>query len=231
METLRSRPRALRKPAPHYDRTPHPAKERSVPRTSRLAATCALLAASAAHAQPHTTHLAADVRPGHYVVEPAHTQILFAVDHLGFTTYYGSFANASGTLDLAADAAADRLAISVPMGSVSTTSSRLVSELVGTDWLDATKFPDARFTSTAITRTGDATADITGDFTLHGVTHPLTLHARFVGAGVNPLDQAYTVGFSATGSFHRSEYGVAKYVPLVGDEVSLTLSGAFERKN
>lgn len=202
-----------------------------MPRLFHLAATAALLAANGAHAQTPASHVAADVKPGHYVVEPSHTQILFGVDHLGFTTYYGSFAGASGTLDLAPDATADKFAISVPTASVATTSSKLVSELVSADWLDATKFPTASFTSTGVVRTGAATADITGDFTLHGVTRPLTLHARFVGAGINPLDQHYTVGFSATGTFQRSQFGVAKYVPLVGDQVSLTLSGAFEKKN
>lgn len=194
-------------------------------RLSRLAASAlaAALATTAAHA--------ADApRLGHYVVEPSHTQILFGVNHLGFTTYYGWFADASGTLDLAASAGADKLAITVPTGSVKTTSDKLVGELVGAEWLDATKFPDATFASTEVMRTGATTADITGDFTLHGVTRPLTLHAHFMGAGVNPLDHNYTVGFSATGSFKRSVFGVAKYVPLVGDEVSLTLSGAFELK-
>ncbi len=200
-------------------------------RLFHLAATAALLTTSVAHAQTAASHVAADVKPGHYVVEPDHTQILFGVDHLGFTTYYGSFAGASGTLDLAPDPAADKLAISVPTASISTTSSKLVSELVSADWLDATKFPTASFTSTGIVATGAATADITGDFTLHGVTRKLTLHARFVGAGINPLDQHYTVGFSASGSFRRSQFGVARYVPLVGDEVSLTLSGAFEKKD
>lgn len=194
-------------------------------RLTRLAvpALAAALGVTAAHA-------AEAPRLGHYVVEPSHTQILFGVNHMGFTTYYGWFAGASGTLDLAADASADQLAVTVPTGSVKTTSDKLVGELVGAGWLDATKFPDATFTSTRVVRTGDTTADITGDFTLHGVTRPLTLHAHFVGAGVNPLDHNYTVGFSATGSFLRSQYGVAKYVPLVGDEVSLTLSGAFELK-
>ncbi len=206
-----------------------------MPRLSPLAAAPALvvaLTATASHAQPApATHLAADVKPGHYVVEPGHTQILFGVNHMGFTTYYGWLSGASGTLDLATKAAADKLAITVPTGSVKTTSDKLVGELVGTEWLDATQFPQASFTSTKVVRTGAATADITGDFTLHGVTKPLTLHAHFVGAGINPLDQAYTVGFSATGTFRRSQWGVTKYVPLVGDEVSLTLSGAFEMKS
>ena len=77
--------------------------------------------------------------------------------------------------------------------------------------------------------TGARTADITGALTLHGVTQPLVLHARFNGAGVNPLDHAYTSGFEATGVIRRSEFGVAKYVPLVGDEVTLTISAAFEK--
>ena len=178
-----------------------------------------------------TTAQAADApRTGHYVVEPSHTQILFGVNHMGFTTYYGWFSDAAGTLDLASNAGADQLAITVPTSSIKTTSDKLVGELNGPEWLDTTKFPQAGFTSTKVVRTGPTTADITGDFSLHGVTKPVTLHAQFVGAGVNPLDHNYTVGFSATGTFKRSQFGVAKYVPLIGDEVSLTLSGAFELK-
>ncbi len=71
---------------------------------------------------------------------------------------------------------------------------------------------------------------MTGDFTLHGVTRPLTLHASFNGAGVNPLSKAYTVGFQGTGVIRRSDFGVTKYVPLVGDEVRITISAAFEKR-
>jgi polyisoprenoid-binding protein YceI len=65
--------------------------------------------------------------------------------------------------------------------------------------------------------------------TLHGVTKPLTLHATFVGAGVNILDHKETIGFQLTGTLKRSEFGVSKYVPLIGDAVSLTIAAAFER--
>ena len=198
-------------------------KECSVQRLSRLA----FPAFAAAFAAATAAHAADATRTGHYVVEPEHTQILFGVNHLGFTTYYGWFSGASGTLDLATDPASDQLAITVPTASVTTTSAKLDGELTGPAWFDAARFPQASFTSTSVTSTGPTTA---GTLTLHGVTRPLVLHASFVGAGTNPLDHAYTVGFSATGSFRRSEFGVNKYVPLVGDEVSLTLSGAFEMK-
>lgn len=189
----------------------------------RLLALAALVATPAlAQPAPH---------PGHYVVEPSHTQILFGVNHLGFTTYYGWFSGASGTLDLQPDPAADRLAITVPTASVTTTSAKLDGELTGPAWFDVARFPQVGFVSTDVTRTGPTTADIAGTLTLHGVARPIVLHASFVGAGVNPLSQAYTVGFSATGTIMRSDYGVSRYVPLVGNEVSLTLAGAFERRD
>ena len=84
--------------------------------------------------------------------------------------------------------------------------------------------------SRTVTSTGAGRADVLGDFTLHGVTKPLVLHVRFNGAGVNPLDKSYTAGFEARGAFKRSAYGVSTYVPLVGDDVELTLSGAFEKR-
>ena len=80
-----------------------------------------------------------------------------------------------------------------------------------------------------MTPTGPSTARIAGELTLHGVTRPVTLDARFVGAGTNPLDRSYTVGFEARGVIKRSDFGVSKYVPLVSDAVTMTLSGAFTK--
>ena len=81
-----------------------------------------------------------------------------------------------------------------------------------------------------MTPTGPDSATIEGDLTMHGVTKPITLSAKFIGAGTNPLKKVYTIGFDATGSVKRSEFGVTKYVPLIGDEVELSLHGAFEKK-
>ncbi len=173
----------------------------------------------------------AQVQAGRYAVEPQHTQIEFAISHMGFTTYYGHFSNASGSLQLSpADPAASQLEIAVPVGTVSTTSDKLDEELKSPDWLDATHFPQMTFRSTKIVPSGADAAEVTGDLTLHGVTKPVTLHARFVGAGTNPLDKKYTVGFQIGGEINRSDFGVKTYVPLIGDAVQLTISGAFERQ-
>ncbi len=86
------------------------------------------------------------------------------------------------------------------------------------------------FKSEKVTPTDKNAADIEGQLTLHGVTRPLTLHATFNGAGVNIMDKHYTVGFNATGHIKRSDFGVKTYVPLIGDDVDLTLSAAFEKQ-
>jgi polyisoprenoid-binding protein YceI len=174
----------------------------------------------------------AAVQPGTYVVEPVHTRILFSVSHMGFTTWYGDFSHASGSLTLdPKQSANDRLQVSVPIATVSTTNAKLDGELKSANWLDAASFPTAQFVSRKVTPVGEKNADVFGDLTMHGVTHPVTLHATFNGAGINPLDKAYTVGFDARGFISRSAFGVTKYVPLVGDRVQIILSAAFERKS
>lgn len=174
----------------------------------------------------------AAVEAGAYAVEPIHTRILFAVSHLGFTTWYGDFTGASGSLVLnPKQLAAARFEANVPIASVTTTNAKLDGELKGPNWFDASRFPTARFVSRKVTPTGPNRADVEGDLSLHGVTHPVTLHVTFNGAGVNPLDKAYTVGFDARGTISRSAFGVARYVPLVGDRVQLILSAAFERRS
>ncbi|GAN61839.1 hypothetical protein AA0313_1671 [Acetobacter indonesiensis NRIC 0313] len=171
------------------------------------------------------------VESGTYKVEPGHTQVVFSLLHFGFTHYSGLFSDVSGTLTLnSAHPAASKLEVSIPVSSVQTTSDKLTAELKEADWFDAAKYPAATFVSTQVTPDGKGGATITGNFTLHGVTKPITLQAHYVGSGVNPMDKAYTVGFQATGVIKRSDYGVKTYVPMVGDDVALTIAGAFEKQ-
>lgn len=193
-------------------------------------ASLAFAGAALAQTPPPPSHDPASVQPGAYAVEPYHTRIVFSVNHMGFTTYYGDFTGASGQLSLdPAHPAASAVSVSIPTASVSTTNAMLDSELKGADWFDAAKFPAITFKSTAVQPTGPTTARITGDLTLHGVTRPVVLDARFNAAGVNPLDKAYTVGFDAVAHIRRSDFGVSKYVPLVGDAVDVQISAAFEK--
>lgn len=171
-----------------------------------------------------------DVSSGAYAVESSHTQIGFSVLHFGFTYYSGQFSGVTGTLQLdAAHPEASHLNVTIPISSVSTTSTVLTGELKEADWFDVAKYPDATFVSTQVRKTSADEALVTGNLTLHGVTHPEVLHVHFVGAGVNPMDKAYTVGFQAETTIHRSDFGVKKYVPYVGDDVKLTIAGAFEK--
>jgi polyisoprenoid-binding protein YceI len=170
-----------------------------------------------------------DVKAGDYLVEPYHTQILFSVSHFGLSNFSGVVTGASGSLMLdPAHPAGSKLDVSVDAATILTPVEKLTGELRGAEWLDAEKYPKATFVSTKVIPTGAGQATIEGNFTLHGVTRPLTLHARFVGAGVNPITKGYTVGFDGEGAIKRTEFGVTKYAPMIGDTVHLTIHAAFE---
>ncbi len=174
---------------------------------------------------------ATPVPAGTYSVESHHTQAMFAINHMGFNDFFGVIPNATGSLTLdPANPAAARLDVRLPVAAISTTNNILDGELKGPSWLDAAQFPEIRFTATKVTLTGARAARIDGNLTLHGVTKPITLDATFGGAGTNPMSKAFTIGFSATGVIKRSDFGVTKYVPLIGDEVRLTITAAFEKQ-
>ena len=97
-------------------------------------------------------------------------------------------------------------------------------------WFDAEKFPTMRFVSTKVVKTGERTADVTGNLTLHGVTRPVTLKATFKAAAVNPMNKIYTIGFNAKGVIKRTDFGVSKYAPLVSDETTIAITAAFEKQ-
>src|SRR5690606_36696525 len=89
-----------------------------------------------------------------------------------------------------------------------------VAALRGAQWLDAAKYPKMTFQSTSIGMTGATSARVTGDFTMHGVTKPVTLDVAFNGgyAG-HPMDPNARIGFSSCGFLDRSEFGIRYGIP------------------
>lgn len=172
-----------------------------------------------------------DVTAGTYMVEPGHTQVEFTVGHMGISPFTGVFSNAEGSMTLdPANLSATKLNVSIPIDSVQTTSAKLTEELNSAEWLDAAKYPKAEFRSTGVTKTGADTANIAGNLTLHGVTKPVTIKAKFYGAAMNPMSKKASIGFVGTTTIKRSEFGVDKYVPLISDETVLTIHAAFEKQ-
>lgn len=177
--------------------------------------------------QPDTSR----ITTGTYAIEPAHTQVLFAVDHMGFSVFHGFLSGASGSLVLdATNPDATKLSVAIPTASIHTTVDKLTGELVEPDWLDAAHFPTATFTSTKVTPGPNDTAMVDGTLTLHGVTKPERLMVHFRGAGTNPYSKAPTIGFDGRISIERSQFGVSKLLDLVSDHVELTISAAFEKQ-
>lgn len=187
----------------------------------------AVLLSSAAQAQ--TTQVPAAVKAGAYKLDPDHSKVTWSVTHLGFSTYVGQFAGATGTLKIdPANLAATELLVTIDANQVGTLSAGLDKHLKTPDFLDTAKFPTATFKATRVARTGERTADITGDLTLHGVTRPVVLNATFNQAGVNFVDKAYSLGFDAKGVIKRSEFGIGGYVPAISDEVTLHVAAEFK---
>jgi polyisoprenoid-binding protein YceI len=202
----------------------------------RLAAGAAALAvvsvaAVAVEAQDPFTRIPAEVRSGSYVLDPSHSKVTWSVSHLGFSTYVGRFDRVDATLGFdPAAPAASRLEVLVETGSVNSRVPVLDGALRGPGWLDTAAHPRATFRSTAVEVTAPSAGRVTGDLTLRGVMRPVALDVTFNGGADNLLTGRYTLGFSATTTIRRSEFGITNLVPAVGDEVTLEIQGEFLRQ-
>lgn len=177
---------------------------------------------------------------GQYRLEREHSRVLFKVNHLGFSTYIAPFTGVEATLDFDPEnPEAMKVQATIQAGSVETLypdpEFDFNGVITGPDLLDAAQFPTITFTSTAIERTGETTAKVTGDLTLHGVTRPVTLSVTYNGGwGHMPMDPAGArIGFSATGSLNRSDFGMGYGLPAPGttmgvwDEVKIEIEAEF----
>ncbi|HEY7977838.1 MAG TPA: YceI family protein [Rhizomicrobium sp.] len=166
-----------------------------------------------------------DAKKGTYKIDPSHTQIIFEIQHMGLSNFFGRFSKVSGQLvfDPAAPESS-ALSADVDMTAIDTHVSELDKDLV--DFFKADKFPTASFRATGISRTGDNTGTVTGDLTLAGVTKPVTLNVTFKGARNPPIPfQPYRIGFDGTATIHRADFGLthAIWSSMVGDDVTLLI--------
>lgn len=172
---------------------------------------------------------AARVVAGTYTVDPNHTQVLWTVDHMGISPLSGAFGASGGALEIdPARPSAAKVNVTFNVAEMSTTAPAFTKHLSSADFFEVAKFPTATFTSTAVQANGDS-AKITGNLTIKGITKPVTLDAKFFGAGENPMNKKLNVGFSARTSIRRSDFGLGYAVPVVADQVDLRIVGAFER--
>jgi len=195
------------------------------------------LASYAPFAAALDQNAAAPVPKGAYQVDKLHTSLVFRVDHLGFSAYTGRFSRVDAALDFdPARIATSRVDVTIDPRSIEADNapSAFLESLAGKDWLDAGRFPTMTFRSKTIEVTGTNTFRIHGDLTLHGVTRSIVLDARYNGGyASHPMEPKARIGFSATTTFKRSDFGVSKGIPApgttmgVGDEVQVVLETEF----
>ncbi len=168
---------------------------------------------------------------GAYTVNAGHTQVLFSILHLGLTDYFGRFDKISGTLNFDGNQPDhSSVNISIDMTSLDLPSARLTSDVKTV--FGVQQYPAATFKSTAITRTGPNSGQIAGLLTIRDVTKPVTLDATFNGGESSLLTGGYALGFRATGTIKRSDFGLTSMIwsSFVSDDVHLVIEAMFDQQ-
>ena len=160
-----------------------------------------------------------------YTIDPNHTQIEYTYSHFGFSHITGHLSNIEGDfLFDAKDPTKSSIQVDVPISTITVGVPALDTELRSDMFFDADKFPLATFQSTSVTSSAPDKLAVTGDLTIHGVTKPVTLDVTINKIGEHPMRGVAAVGFDATATIKRSDFGVSKYVPNVSDEVTLHIT-------
>lgn len=165
--------------------------------------------------------LAADT----YVIDGNHTQVRFEYSHFGLSTIVGLFTGISGEVVYdAADPSKSSVKASIPLQQVNTGVNDFNDHLRSADFFDVTKFPEATFTSTAVEAAGANRLKVTGDLRVRDITRQVTLDVTLNAQKQHPMTGKPAIGFDASGLVKRTELGVGKYAPNVGDEVKLSIT-------
>lgn len=162
---------------------------------------------------------------GTYQLDPTHTDVLAQWTHFGFSRPSAHFGISEGVLVYdAADVTKSSVQVILPISGIDSFVAKLDEHLKGGDFFDAGKFPNAGFKSTRVAAAGTNRLTVTGDLTIKDITKPVTLDVTLNGAGEHPMLKKQAIGFSATATLKRSDFGVGAFAPNVSDDVQLRIT-------
>jgi len=160
-----------------------------------------------------------------YKIDPTHTATVFSWNHFGFSTPSANFSDIQGVIKVDnAKPANSSVNVTIPLSSVNTNVPALDKEFQEEAWFNAAKYPNITFKSTKVETKDKKHFKITGDLTVKGVTKPVVLDAVLNKQGEHPMAKVPAIGFNATTSFKRSDFGLGNYVPNVGDKITVNIT-------
>ncbi|HTX41835.1 MAG TPA: YceI family protein [Acidobacteriaceae bacterium] len=160
-----------------------------------------------------------------WVPDKAHSEVDFSVLHMGLTRVHGKIGNIGGSIALnESDITKSTVSVTIDVNTVDTGVAARDNDLKGAHFFDVSQFPTATFVSTSVTKSGSGLT-VVGNLTLHGVTKPVTLNVEQPVGPVNGMGHKEHMGFSATTTLKRTDFGIAPNFPaaMVGDEIALTI--------
>ena len=160
-----------------------------------------------------------------FTIDPVHSGMKFEIEHLLVSTVAGRFTQFRGTVNLdQANVAQSAVEVVIDAASINTDESKRDTHLRSPDFFDVAKYPTLTFKSTAVSQTGPGRLNVTGTFTLHGVSRTIVIPVTQKGPVPGNAPGSQVIGFKGTVSLKRSEYGMDKMIGLVGDQVDITLN-------
>lgn len=166
----------------------------------------------------------AGAAPRDYRFDTVHTQVLFSLSHLGYSHPNGRLHVKSGFIRFDDDDwSSAQVDVLVDATSVDMGDAAWNAKLRSHEFFAAERYPTAHFVSTRVEKTGERNGVVHGKLTLLGATRAVDLAVKFNRAGVDPYTFKTTIGFSATGALKRSDFGMGKYLPDIGDLVDLRI--------
>jgi polyisoprenoid-binding protein YceI len=168
---------------------------------------------------------------GTYEVEPTHTSVTWRLSHSGLSTYTARFDKISGSIEFSPQAPTTSSAIIMIDPNSVNTGLPEFDKKIAKDVFKAETTPMIIFKSTGLRATSPTTGIMTGDLTIAGVTKPMSLNVAYNLGRVNPFMQRQNIGFSASGTIKRSEWGMTNWaVGGIGDNVDLIIEAEFLKK-
>jgi len=191
---------------------------------------CLCLSACASLIRPNFSQELTELRSGAYTLDPQHAYVNFRVGHLDLSSIVGRFNIMTASLDFDPQNIIDlTLQGIIEAASIDVNNTELEDTLRESDWFNTASYPQINFVSTSVERTGDNTVDIVGDLTLRGVTKQIVLQTRFNGGADVFLTGKYTLGFSASTTIKRSDFGMDSFAALVANDIEIEMHGEFQR--